>query len=130
MNSNRESAIVVGGGLNALGVVRSLGSGGVPVTAVAAGTGFVAMESRYARKRVVSPVEGPGFLATLEALARASSGKPAITTRFPILFSMTKTYSRTWIYVWNRVWQVKALKGCFRQLPWRLTRKRRCAGRK
>ena len=59
MSERSVSAVVVGGGLNALGVVRSLGAGGVPVTVVAAGTRFVAMESRYARRRVVSPVEGP-----------------------------------------------------------------------
>jgi predicted ATP-grasp superfamily ATP-dependent carboligase len=69
---------VIGGGLNALGVVRSLGAGGVPVTVVAATTGFVAMNSRYARSRVASPVEGPELIATLVELARNAAEKPVL----------------------------------------------------
>lgn len=78
MTERSVSAVVVGGGLNALGVVRSLGAEGVPVTVVAAGAGFVAMDSRHARKRVVSPVEGPELIATLGALARDAAERPVL----------------------------------------------------
>lgn len=54
MSHPMEWAVVVGGGLNALGVVRSLGQRGVPVAVVAKGLKAPAMRSRHARRRVVS----------------------------------------------------------------------------
>jgi predicted ATP-grasp superfamily ATP-dependent carboligase len=78
MSERSVSAVVVGGGVNALGVVRSLGVGGVPVVVVAAGTQGPAMASKHARKRVVSPVEGPGLIGTLVELARDAAEKPVL----------------------------------------------------
>lgn len=46
----REWAVVVGSGLNALGVVRSLGSAGIRVAVVAKGADGTALRSRYARR--------------------------------------------------------------------------------
>lgn len=60
------AAIVVGGGLNALGVVRSLGQAGVPVWVLDTDTHSPAMRSRWGRAQVVSALEGPAFMAELQ----------------------------------------------------------------
>lgn len=64
-----EWAIVVGGGLNALGVVRSLGAHGVPVASVFKGTSSTAARSRHVKRRVpgVDYADLPDRLASLAA---------------------------------------------------------------
>ncbi len=62
-------AIVVGGGLNALGVVRSLGVAGVPLVVIDTDAKSPAMRSRYGRKRLVSQLEGSTLIADLKRLA-------------------------------------------------------------
>ena len=70
-------AIVVGGGLNALGVVRSLGAAGVPVVVVDTNAQSPAMRSRYGRKAWVKALEGPAFIADLNRLS-ADLGSQAV----------------------------------------------------
>jgi D-aspartate ligase len=61
-------AIVVGGGLNALGVVRSLGAAGVPVRVLDTDPRSPAMRSRWGRAQVVPTVEGAAFMAELQRI--------------------------------------------------------------
>lgn len=63
-------AVVVGGGLNALGVVRSLGAAGIPLVVVDTSPKSPAMRSRYGRKLVCEALEGEPLLACLAALGR------------------------------------------------------------
>ena len=63
------SAIVLGGGLNALGVVRSLGQAGVQVCVLDTDPSSPAMRSRYAQARVVCSLEGLELMAELQRLA-------------------------------------------------------------
>jgi D-aspartate ligase len=66
---NKVTALVVGGGLNALGVVRSLGQAGVTVCVMDTDHKSPAMRSRYGIPRKVSTLEGLGFMAELKRLA-------------------------------------------------------------
>lgn len=70
-------AIVVGGGLNALGVVRSLGVAGVPVVVMDISAQSPAMRSRYGRKRLANALEGNEFITDLNRLA-ADLGAKAV----------------------------------------------------
>ncbi|CAN7620479.1 carboxylate--amine ligase [Massilia sp. LjRoot122] len=63
-------AIVVGGGLNALGVVRSLGTCNIPVIVVDTDPKSPAMRSRYGRKLVCASIEGEQFVEFMIGLAR------------------------------------------------------------
>ena len=67
-------AIVVGGGINALGVVRSLGAAGVQVWVLDDNDKSPAMRSRFAMPRVVSVLEGKHFINELNRLAAEISG--------------------------------------------------------
>lgn len=69
MSLNKVTALVVGGGLNALGVVRSLGQAGVTVCVLDTDHKSPAMRSRYGLPRKVSALEGPEFMAELKHLA-------------------------------------------------------------
>lgn len=71
MNSMQTlPAVVVGGGLNALGIVRSLGAVGIPVIVVDTDPRSPAMRSRYGRKVVCAALEGEPLVACLVKLAR------------------------------------------------------------
>lgn len=63
-------AIVIGGGVNALGVVRSLGRAGVPLIVLDTDAGSPAMRSRYGRKLLVAALEGDELLTYLKNLAQ------------------------------------------------------------
>jgi D-aspartate ligase len=63
-------AVVVGGGLNALGIVRSLAAAGVPVLVIDTDPQSPAMRSRHGRKLVCAKLEGSGFIDRLLELAR------------------------------------------------------------
>lgn len=69
MSLNKVTALVVGGGLNALGVVRSLGQAGVTVCVLDTDHKSPAMRSRYGLPRKVSTLEGPEFMAEIKRLA-------------------------------------------------------------
>lgn len=62
-------AIVVGGGLNALGVVRSLGQAGVPVRVLDTAMRSPSMRSRFAIPHLVSSLEGSEFMVDLQHVA-------------------------------------------------------------
>jgi D-aspartate ligase len=63
-------AVIVGGGLNALGIVRSLGSQGVPLIVVDTDAGSPAMRSRYGHKQVFPALEGDSLVENLLKLAQ------------------------------------------------------------
>ena len=69
------TAIVVGGGLNALGVVRSLGLAGVTVCVLDTELKSPAMRSRYGIPRQVSTLEGAEFISELKRLMPELSPK-------------------------------------------------------
>lgn len=62
-------AVVVGGGLNALGIVRSLGVVGIPVIVVDSDPKSPAMRSRYGRKLLCASLEGEALVECLVKLA-------------------------------------------------------------
>lgn len=71
-------AVIVGGGLNALGIVRSLGNEGVPVIVVDTEFRSPAMRSRYGRKIMVPILEGADFVDRLLALAKNFPSPPVL----------------------------------------------------
>lgn len=73
MNTPQNSslpAVVVGGGLNALGVVRSLGTAGIPVIVVDTSAKSPAMRSRYGRKLLCPSLEGEAFVEFMTGLGK------------------------------------------------------------
>ncbi len=85
MSLNKVTALVVGGGLNALGVVRSLGQAGVTVCVLDTENKSPAMRSRYGVPRKVSTLDGPEFMAELKRLA------PELGTRVVLFLTEEKT---------------------------------------
>lgn len=79
------TALVVGGGLNALGVVRSLGQAGIKVCVLDTEQKSPAMRSRYGIPRNVSTLEGVEFMAELKRLA------PELGTRVVLFLTEEKT---------------------------------------
>jgi D-aspartate ligase len=75
---NGACALVVGGGLNALGVVRSLGRAGVPVWVMDTAATSSAMRSRYARPCLVPSLEGGEFMDSLSSLASRLGGRAVL----------------------------------------------------
>lgn len=74
---SNEWAVVVGTGLNALGVVRSLGSAGVRVAVIAKGQGGSARRSRYLR-RSYSCADYRELPDRLLEVAREIGGRPVL----------------------------------------------------
>lgn len=72
-----EWAVVVGGGLNALGVVRSLGRSGVRVAVLAKHAGGAAMRSRYAVRRIIA-TDYVSLPERLLAVAEELGGRPVL----------------------------------------------------
>ncbi|MDO8450878.1 MAG: carboxylate--amine ligase [Rhodoferax sp.] len=72
-----EWAVVVGAGLNALGVVRSLGRSGVRVAVLAKHAGAPAMRSRYAVRRLLA-ADYAGLPERLLAAADELGGRPVL----------------------------------------------------
>ncbi len=70
-------AVIVGGGLNALGIVRSLGSQDVPLLVIGTDSRSPAMRSRYGKKLVVPSLEGTDFIERLLDAGKDISG-PAV----------------------------------------------------
>lgn len=71
-------AVVVGGTLNGLGVVRSLALGGVRVYMLETTRRCVAAWSRHCRYRQTPSLEGPGLVDRLIALAQALGCRPVL----------------------------------------------------
>lgn len=72
-----EWALVVGGGLNALGVVRSLAIAGVKVAVAAKSMGGAALRSRHAR-RVFAVADYAGLPERLLEIAQSLGGRPVL----------------------------------------------------
>jgi predicted ATP-grasp superfamily ATP-dependent carboligase len=64
-NNKLLPAVVVGGGLNALGIVRALGSAGIPVIVADTDPRSPAMRSRYGSKLRCAALEGEDFVKAM-----------------------------------------------------------------
>lgn len=73
-NSETPHAIVVGSGLNALGVIRSLGSGGIRVAAISRTPSDPPQRSRYTQVRRQAPNAGPELIDAIESVSGHKSG--------------------------------------------------------
>jgi D-aspartate ligase len=71
-------ALIVGGGLNALGIVRSLGSRGIALIVMDTDSKSPAMRSRYGRKQTVAALEGDALIDSLLAMAREFPDRPVL----------------------------------------------------
>ena len=72
------TAIVVGGELNGLGVVRSLARANVPVIVVDSSASNAALWSRHARTHRVDSFEGRAFADDLAGLAKSLGHRPVL----------------------------------------------------
>ncbi|WP_020655384.1 carboxylate--amine ligase [Massilia niastensis] len=107
MNSPQNTslpAVVVGGGLNALGVVRSLGAAGIPVIVVDTSPKSPAMRSRYGRKLLCHSLEGDAFV---ERMINLGKQYPAPLMLFATEEKTVETISarRTSLAPWFRLRQ-------------------------
>ncbi|MFZ6748709.1 carboxylate--amine ligase [Undibacterium sp. Ren11W] len=73
-NKFNTTAIVIGGGINALGIVRSLGSVGVPILVLDTDLYSPAMRSRYGHKLQVPALEGQELIGSLIRLSQEVDG--------------------------------------------------------
>lgn len=71
-------AVVVGGDLNALGVVRSLAAGKVPTLVIGASRDGAAMHTRHARKTVVADTGGDPLIDALLDISAGSAQPPVL----------------------------------------------------
>ena len=78
MTSLTAAAVVVGGELNGLGVVRSLAAGGVPVVVVETSAEKAAVWSRHAKTCLVPSFEGREFVDCLIRLAAGFPDRPVL----------------------------------------------------
>lgn len=76
--ANAVPAMVLGMGVNGLGIVRSLARAGVPVIAVDDGVGNPAMRTRYGRKLCVRALSGDALIDDLIAFGRRAGGRPVL----------------------------------------------------
>lgn len=80
MDSGKHActAVVVGTDLNALGLVRSLAAGNVPIVVVGDREGGAAMDSRHGRKVAVAETAGEPLLAALDDIAGRAERQPVL----------------------------------------------------
>ena len=71
-------AVVAGGEINGLGVVRSLARGKVPTVILDTDLSRPTLRTRYGQKRQVASLEGEGFLEALLAIATEFREKPVL----------------------------------------------------
>src|SRR3954463_8409979 len=81
MGSDLPTAVVLGGGVNGLGVVRSLAQGGVPVVLLDTDLRSPAMRTRHGTKLRVRNLGGEWLVEDLLALRDRLGGPP------PVLFA-------------------------------------------
>jgi predicted ATP-grasp superfamily ATP-dependent carboligase len=74
----RVAAVVVGGGLNGLGVVRSLAGHGIPIVAVDTQASAAALWSRYARPRLIRSLSGREFVEDMLRLGESFNQPPVL----------------------------------------------------
>jgi predicted ATP-grasp superfamily ATP-dependent carboligase len=72
------AAVVVGLGLNGLGVVRSLGGAGVPTLALETDLGSAAAATRHCRKLQVAALDGPGLIDELLRIRATLASAPVL----------------------------------------------------
>src|ERR1700733_2493245 len=75
---SKVPAVVVGGTLNSLGVVRSLARGHMPIYVVESNRQCAARWSRYCRLVTTSSLEGPALIDVLLALASRLACRPVL----------------------------------------------------
>jgi D-aspartate ligase len=75
---NTAPAVVVGAGLNGLGVVRSLARGAVPTIVMDTTRWCPAMWSRFCRTAVVDSLDGRSLVDNLLALQKKIAGQPVL----------------------------------------------------
>lgn len=78
IEAGRDPAIVVGGNLNGLGVVRSLAAAGIPSYTIDTSLSFPAMWSRFTTPVVSESLEGRAFVDALISFAAGLPSKPAL----------------------------------------------------
>jgi predicted ATP-grasp superfamily ATP-dependent carboligase len=71
-------AVVAGGDINGLGVVRSLARGNVPVLVLDTDLSSSTLRTRFARKRVIRSLEGEQFVAALIELRLEFAEEPVL----------------------------------------------------
>lgn len=71
-------AVIIGGNLNSLGVVRSLARGGIPVVVLARSRDCPAAWSRYARLVRIQRLQGDALIDALVQLARRLQCRPVL----------------------------------------------------
>lgn len=77
MDIGKATAVVVGSGLNALGIVRSLAEARIPVVVIGSDQD-AAMRSRHGEKRQVERTDGEPLVAALQALGKSLPEKPVL----------------------------------------------------
>ena len=77
-SGGKVAAVVVGGELNGLGVVRSLARERIPIVAVDTLSSRAALWSRHARSCVVRTFAGQGFVADLVRLSQRFAERPVL----------------------------------------------------
>src|ERR1700738_693199 len=74
----RVAAVVVGGELNGLGVVRSIGRQRIPIVAVDTQARRAALWSRYAHPHLIRSFTGPQFVEDMIRLGKAFPVPPVL----------------------------------------------------
>jgi len=77
MTTGKATAVVVGDGLNALGIVRSLAERRIPMVLISSGRG-PACHSRHPRHHVVSETEGEALVTALKSIAATLPARPVL----------------------------------------------------
>lgn len=77
MAGSKPMAVIIGSGLNALGVVRSLGLAKIPALVVCAERG-PALHTRFAKKQLIDSTGGDSLIAALRHLGERSLEKPVL----------------------------------------------------
>lgn len=77
MTSYKTKAVVVGSGLNALGIVRSLAEAGVPVHLLYSDVD-AAVHSRFASRQKIERTDGQALVSALLEIGKSTSDKPVL----------------------------------------------------
>ncbi len=77
-SEKKVAAVIVGGDLNGLGVVRSIARQQIPIVAVDTLSSRAALWSRHARSRLVRSLSGPEFVEDIIQLGREFDHPPVL----------------------------------------------------
>jgi D-aspartate ligase len=78
VSDNRVAAVIIGGELNGLGVVRSIARQRLPIVAVDIHSSRAALWSRHARSRVIRSFTGPEFVEDMIELGKQFDHPPVL----------------------------------------------------